>query len=277
MIQPAAVQIIRDVQYGEADGVPLFLDIVQPLARGAYPRPAVLEIHGGGWIAGEKDPNSVLSLARAGFFCISIDYRLSPQHLFPAHIHDCKAAVRWLRVHAYDLGVDPDHIGVWGGSAGGHLAALLGTSYDVPELEGNSGWPGVSARVQAVVSVCGASDFSQISREHLEANPVKLFGGPVYEHPESVQLANPIAHLRPDAPPFLLFHGDADELSPYEQSVLLRDALEHVGVPGTLHTAHGGKHGFTPEWNERIDKLRTAFFKENLGDPEQEPSTAAAR
>lgn len=276
MSYPAEVQVVRDVKYGEVNGAPLLLDIVQPLARGAHLLPAILEIHGGGWTTGEKDPNSVLSLARAGFFCISINYRLSPQHLFPAHIHDCKAAVRWLRFHASDLGVEPERIGVWGGSAGGHLATLLGTSYDVPELEGNSGWSGVSARVQAVVSVCGASDFSQISREHLDANPVHLFGGPVHERPELVQLANPIAHLRPDAPPFLLFHGDADELSPYEQSVLLRDALEHTGVPVVLHTAHGGKHGFTQEWNERIDKLRTAFFKNNLGDPKQEHSSAAA-
>lgn len=269
MKQPTEVQIIRDVEYGEADGAALLLDIVQPLVRGAYPLPAILEIHGGGWSAGEKDPSSVLSLALAGFFCVSINYRLSPQHLFPTHIHDCKAAVRWLRVHASELGVNPDYIGVWGGSAGGHLAALLGTSYEVPELEGNSGWPGVSARVQAVVSVCGASDFSEISKEHFTANPVSLFGGPPHEHPELVQLANPIAHLRPDAPPFLLFHGDADELSPYQQSMLLRDALERAGVPVALHTAYGGKHTFTHEWDEHIDKLRIAFFKEHLGDPEQ--------
>lgn len=146
----------------------------------------------------------------------------------------------------------------------------------MPELEGSSGHPGVSARVYAVVSVCGASDFSQISREHLVANPVPLFGGPVHERPELVQLANPIAHLRPDAPPFLLFHGDADELSPYEQSVLLRDALEHMGVPVELHTAHGGKHGFTDEWNARIDGFRLAFFKKILGDPEREFFSAAA-
>ncbi len=267
-MQRPAVQIIQDVKYGEVDGLPLFLDVVQPLARNASPRPAVLEIHGGGWSAGEKEPQHVLRLALAGFFCVSINYRLSPQHFFPAHIHDCKAAVRWLRVHASDLGVNPDRVGVWGGSAGGHLAALLGTSYDVPELEGNSGWPGVSARVQAVVSVCGASDFSQISNEHFAANPISLFGGPPHQHPELVQLANPIAHLRPDAPPFLLFHGDADELSPYGQSVLLRDALKRVGVPAILHTAHGGKHGFTPVWEERIDDLRLAFFKKYLGDPQ---------
>lgn len=112
MQQNGAVQIIRNVQYGEADGATLLLDIVQPLVRGAHPLPAILEIHGGGWRAGEKDPDSVRSLARAGFFCVSINYRLSPQHLFPAHIHDCKAAVRWLRAHASDLGVDPNRIGV---------------------------------------------------------------------------------------------------------------------------------------------------------------------
>ena len=273
MKQPAAAQIVRDVQYGEADGAPLFLDVVQPLARGAGLRPAIVEIHGGGWSGGEKNPQHVLSLASAGFFCVSIDYRLSPQHLFPAHLHDCKAAVRWLRVHAPELGVDAERVGVWGGSAGGHLAALLGTSYDVTELEGNSGWSGVSTRVQAVVSVCGASDFSQISPEHLAANPVSLFGGPVHDHPELVQLANPIAHLQADAPPFLLFHGDADELSPYQQSVLLRDALEQAGVNVTLHTAHGGKHGFTREWDERIDNLRLEFFKKHLGNPEQELAT----
>lgn len=274
MSQPAEVQIIRDVKYGEADGVPLFLDIVQPLARNAHPRPAILEIHGGGWIKGEKDPRNVSSMALAGFFCVSINYRLAPQHLFPAQMHDCKAAVRWLRFHAAELGIDPDHIGVWGGSAGGHLAALLGTSYDVPELEGSSGWPGVSTRVQAVVSVCGAFDFSQISEQHLAVNPEPslLVGGPIHERHELVQLANPIAHLRPDAPPFLLFHGDADETAPYGQSVLLRDALKRVAVQVTLHTAHGGKHGFTPAWEERIRDLRLAFFKEHLGNPKQELS-----
>ena len=265
------MQIVRGAEYAQADGVPLLLHIVQPLQRGARPLPAVLELHGGGWSKGEKDPDSVVTLARAGFFCVTINYRLSPQHLFPAHLHDCKAAVRWLRVHAPELGVNPDRIGVWGGSADGHLAALLGTSYDVPELEGRGGPAGVSSRVQAVVSICGASDFSRISRAHLEANPVPLFGGPVHEHPELVQLANPIAHLRPDAPPFLLFHGDADELSPYEQSVLLQEAPESAGVPVTLHTAHGGKHGFMPAWEERIDALRLAFFKEHLGDP-QDPT-----
>lgn len=265
-----AVQIIRDIEYGEADGVPLLLDIVQPLARSAYPRPAVLEIHGGGWSRGEKNPHHVLALALAGFFCISINYRLAPQHLFPAQLHDCKAALRWLRFHAAELGLDPDHIGVWGGSAGGHLAALLGTSYDVSELEGDSGWPGVSTRVQAVVSVCGASDLSQISEQHHAANPepALLFGGPVRERHELVQLANPVAHLRPDAPPFLLFHGDVDELAPYGQAVLLRDALEQAGVPVTLHTAHGGKHAFTRIWEARIEELRLAFFKEHLGEPQ---------
>ncbi len=265
-MQRPAVQIIQDVKYGEADGLPLLLDVVQPLARNTLPSPAIIEIHGGGWSIGEKDVQHVLHLARAGFFCVTINYRLSPEHLFPAHVHDCKAAVRWLRFHASKLGVDPDHIGVWGGSAWGHLAALLGTSYDVPELEGNSGWPGVSTRVQAVVSVCGTFDFLQISEEHFVANPVPLFGGSPHEHPELVQLANPITHLRPDALPFLLFHGDADELSPYEQSVLFQNVLEQAGIQVTLHTAHGGKHGFTPEWNERIKDLQVDFFREHLGN-----------
>ena len=163
---------------------------------------------------GEKDIQHVLHLAHAGFFCITINYRLSPGHLFPAHIHDCKAAVRWLRFHASELDVDPDRIGVWGGSAGGHLAALLGTSYGVSELEGDSGWPGVDARVQAVVSVRGASDLSQVSEEHFAANPVLLFGGPGHEHLHlAVQLANKITHLRPDTVTFLLFHSVEDEVS----------------------------------------------------------------
>ncbi len=261
------VEYIRDVVYGRADETELLLDIVQPLTVNG-PRPAIVQLHGGGWIKGEKEPASNHTLAQHGFFTVSINYRLSPAHIFPAHIHDCKAAVRWLRANAERYKIDPNRIGVWGGSAGGHLAALLGTSYGVKELEGTSGSPGFSSRVQAVVSVCGASDLSQPPDGYWQNDPASepslLFGGLVRDKAELVRLANPITHIRPDTPPILLIHGDEDEVAPFLHSQLLDVALREAGADVTLVRAKGKAHGFSEPWQQRIDTLRLEFFKKHL-------------
>ncbi len=131
------VTLMPDVPYGMAGGAPLLLDILRPESPPPAPMPAVVEIHGGGWAEGEKDALRNRFFAERGYFTVSINYRLSSEAIFPAQAHDAKAAVRWLRAHASEYGVDPDRVGVWGHSAGGHLAALLGTSADVVELEGD--------------------------------------------------------------------------------------------------------------------------------------------
>lgn len=264
---PVAVEYVWDVPYGEAGGRTLLLDIARPVEPVAEPFPAVVQIHGGGWIKGGREPEANRVLVGHGFFTVSIDYRLAPRHTFPAQLHDCKAAVRWLRARAAEYRIDPDRIGVWGGSAGGHLAALLGTTGDVPQLEGHSGSPGYSSRVQAVVTICGASDLSQADGYWLndpDSEPSQLFGGLVGERPELVRLANPISHIGPGTPPFLIVHGDRDEVSPFKQSEMLCEALRDAGVEVEFVRAEGERHSFSPRWQTRIERLRLDFFREHL-------------
>jgi acetyl esterase/lipase len=239
---PTGIIRAGDVQYGDADGEALLLDLLQPDTPPSKPAPAVVWIHGGGWETGDKQAGYAQLLcpflAKKGFVTASLNYRLSDQALFPAQLHDVKAAIRWLRANAADLGVDPKRIGVWGHSAGGHLSALLGTTGDLPELEGASGSPGYSSRVQAVVPVSPPTDFLAIppvwTHEEPRRATSKLVGGPLEERPELVRLANPIAHIRPGVPPFLIVHGEADEIVPVEQAELLYDALKRTGAEATF-------------------------------------------
>jgi acetyl esterase/lipase len=264
---PVAVEYVRDVPYGEAGGRTLLLDIARPVEPVAEPFPAVVQIHGGGWIKGGREPEANRVLVGHGFFTVSIDYRLAPRHTFPAQLHDCKAAVRWLRARAAEYRIDPDRIGVWGGSAGGHLAALLGTTGGEPELEGDSGSPGYSSRVRAVVTICGASDLSQADGYWLhdpDSGPSRLFGGLVGERPELVALASPISHIGPDTPPFLIVHGDRDEVSPVRQSEMLCEALRGAGMGIEFVRAEGERHSFSPGWQSRIEWLRLGFFLDHL-------------
>ncbi len=239
---PQGMTATEDVQYGKADGVPLLLDLLNPDPMPSAPAPVAVWIHGGGWEAGDKRDDLTLALgsimARAGFVAVSINYRLSDQSLYPAQLHDAKAAIRWLRANAVDLGIDPERIGVWGHSAGGHLSALLGTTGDLPELEGESGSPGYSSRVQAVVAVSPPTDFLAIPPGWPYVEPrratSKFVGGPLEERRDLMRLANPIAHIRPGIPPFLIIHGEADEIVPVEQAQLLHDALQQSGADSTF-------------------------------------------
>lgn len=187
-------------------------------------------------------------LARAGYLFATIDYRLSDQALFPAQIHDVKAAVRWVRANADSLGVDPDRIGIWGHSAGGHLAALAGTSGDVAEMEGESGSPGVSSRVQAVVALSPATDFTIVPAGWPFSEPrratEKLVGGPLEERSELVRMANPMTSIRPGTPPFLIVHGADDGEVPVEQGIALYDALSAAGCDASIDVRPGADHWF---------------------------------
>src|SRR5512132_3660165 len=186
-----------------------------------------------------------------GYAIASLNYRLSQHARFPAQIEDCKAAVRWLRTHADTYGLDPSRFASWGESAGGHLAAMLGTagherSFEVGEhLEHSS-------HVQAVLDFFGPTDVLQMDAHPLPEGTVhdaadspesQLVGGPIQERPTEVARANPVTYVTPEAPPFLIVHGDRDPLVPYGQSLLLVDALRAAGVPATFYTVVGAGHG----------------------------------
>lgn len=276
---PQPLTFIPDVQYGEADGKPLLLDVIAPQGTLGTPRPAVIWLHGFAWLAGTRRDNLEITmcafLAAHGFFTASIEYRLSGEATFPAQIHDVKAAIRWLRASAADYGIDPEHIGVWGGSAGGHLAALAGLTGDLPELEGHSGSTGYSSRVQAVAVASAPSDFLRPGgevRNDADGLVARLFGGTVAERGDLMRLGSPIHQVRPGAPPFLIAHGTLDETVPFEQGERLHAALLAVGaeaqfipIEGVYHnwlTTIEGIPGREDTW--RLGPLALPFFEKHL-------------
>ena len=259
---------LRDLTYASVGGKPLTLDLYLP--PGQAPRPLVVWVHGGAWYEGSKEHCLAAFLADEGFAVASINYRLSHEAIFPAQIHDCKGAVRWLRAHADEYGLDTTRIGAWGDSAGGHLVALLGTSGDVAALEGDVGGNRErSSRVQAVCDWFGPTDMlqiggfpSEINHDGPDSAEARLFGGPIHEKRALVALANPITYVNADAPPFLIVHGDQDPIVPLHQSALLAESLRAAGVPVTFLTVTGAGHGLD---DPLYSRKAAEFFSEALG------------
>ncbi len=277
--------LIPGVCYGEGQGTPLLLDMVCSQDRPPTAGPAVVWLHGGGWFGGsrvEEVSYWCALFAAHGFLAVSVDYRLSGDACFPAQIHDVKAAIRWLRATAGQYQVDPDRIGIAGFSAGGHLAALAGLTSDRPELEGHGGSAGYSSRVQAVAVASAPSDFLRTGGAMINDAPspvTKLFGGTVAEYQDLMQLASPVAHVTPAAPPFLIAHGTLDETVPFEQAEQLHTALATAGCAVEFIVREGAYHN----WNARPDPtfpsvrywefgpLALAFMQKHLVDLHPRP------
>jgi acetyl esterase/lipase len=273
-------EVERDIEYGKAGERALKLDLVRPSKPNAKRLPVVAFVHGGGWRAGDKS-GAVAQLAplaaTGNYVGVSIGYRLTGEAIWPAQIHDCKAAIRWLRANADAYGIDPEKIGVWGGSAGGHLVSMLGTSGDVAKLEGSSGSPGYSSRVQCVVDFCGPSDFLLESKEIPKMttdpdSPVsRLLGGPIVEKKDVAAEASPVTYVSADDPPFLVVNGTDDPLVPIGQAERLVAALKEAGVPVKFIRIEGGGHAIRgPEIIERVH----AFFEKQLRGQSVEVSDA---
>ena len=227
--------------------------------------PLVIWVHGGGWSRGNKDRAPTAGLTRRGFAGASIQYRLSGKASFPAQIHDCKAAVRYLRANAAKYNIDPDRIGVWGASAGGHLVSLLATSDGNKDLEGTVGDnPGVSSRVQAVCDFFGPTDLVDLTPRMGSPAIAALMGGSAEAKPDAYAAANPITHIDKTDVPFLIMHGDKDTLVPMRQSEMLEKALHAAGVPVTLFVVKGAGHGFAGLAEAR---MVVGFFERTLALP----------
>jgi acetyl esterase/lipase len=185
---------------------------------------------------------------------------------FPAQIEDVKAAVRFLRANAKKYNLDPERFGAWGGSAGGHLVALLGTSADARDLEGDGPNKDVSSRVQAVCDFFGPTDLVKVAGNSTNANgPIsKLLGGLASEKKELAEKANPIAYISKKSPPFLIVHGDKDTTVPVNQGELLHEALQKAGVESTLIVLPGAGHGGPAFSAEDTVKKIDAFFDKHL-------------
>ena len=269
---------LLDIRYASPDGVDLCLDVLGPAPLPTSPLPTIVRIDGcPGWGPGNRSsallPFANPALARAGFVTIAISVRHSGQAIFPAQLHDVQAALRWLRLNPLGLPVDPDHIGVWGHSAGGHLAALAGLTALGRGKIPNQCTP--RDDVQAVVTISGPSDLTRpAGAMHIDRpSPVTaLVGGNVSTHLEQLRAASPLTHVAVGAPPLLIIHGTADETVPYEQAVRLHRALLAQGADTLLLPIAGGHHNLRRDPHARYEgqvwhnvaSEATRFFQRHL-------------
>ncbi len=264
--------------YGEVGGQKLLLDVYG--ANAALTRPAIIFVHGGSWISGSKADLGFAAalLARQGYVGFSINYRLvrNGQNRFPAQIDDAQRAVRWVRAHAGEYGVDPQQIGALGASAGGHLVALLGTT-DTRDNSDAELAP-YSSRVQCVVDLYGPTDFtSALDPAKREANAannspgaqiVRAFLGPLPGAEANYRDASPITHIDKQTVPFLIFHGGKDDLVPLEQSQRLDAGLRAAGLPSQLVVFPEAGHGYRdPQLLAQTFAGATEFFNRYLKSP----------
>ena len=273
------VKIERDVIYGKAGGENLLLDVFYPptesAPKAASTRAAILLVHGGGWSTGDKKDFDDLGrgLARAGYVAFSANYRLlsGTKNRFPAQIDDVQRAVRWIRSRAATDKIDPKRLGAMGGSAGGHLVALLGTT----DTRDNSDktLAKFSSRVACVVDINGPADltaeFPAIAAEdglHVE-ELVRNFIGAPRSKAAAYRAASPLFHIDKKAVPFLIFHGAQDTLVPVDQSQRFEKALTKNGTAAELVVFAGEGHGFAKQENNEILGVKTvAFFAKYLGE-----------
>jgi acetyl esterase/lipase len=306
MVEPAArVKVLQDLEYGHytLNDVqhPLYLDLYLPQPELIPPPPLIIYLHGGGWVEGSKNNGSGLAtaLAEEGFAVACVDYRLAAccegacRDLlrFPSQIQDVKAAVRWLRGHAYMYGFDPERFGAMGDSSGGHLAALLGTSQRAADLEGDQN-PGPSDAVQAVCDWYGPVDVTSSPPEILfDEDPCRVgldylvtrYGGE--ERPyfywtlvwatflggsltdpmvvARARQASPLTYIDAADPPFLVIHGEDDSIIPIDQSEMLVDALERVGVEVNFIRLPRIGHSFAAPMGTDLE-VDPAFFEPSI-------------
>ena len=259
---PDDVELTRDIVFGKGGDRELKLHLARSKKQGGAKAPAIVWIHGGGWTSGSRDGGvgNIIQWARRGYVAASIEYRLSGEAKFPAQIEDCKCAIRFLRAKAAEYGIDPDRIGVVGHSAGGHLSALLGTSGDLPELDGKGGWPEFSSKVQAVCTLSGPADFVGWGKD-IHPAVRGLLGARVEELPAMAALASPVTHVKKTTPPFLIVHGDQDDVVPVAQGRAMHAALEKAGAETTLIIIEGAKHF---PYGPRTTEAMNAFFDKHL-------------
>jgi acetyl esterase/lipase len=279
------VKVMADLKFAAPNGKPLLLDLYLPIGVEKL-SPVIVWLHGGGWRIGDRKlgPDFRVRFAERGYAMASIEYRLSGEALFPAQIQDVKAAIRWLRSVANEYGLDSGKIGLWGSSAGGHLAALAGTTGEgiLEDLE--LGCAEFTSDVQAVMNGYGPTDFLQMdayskkeiavsvdpesdllqpskNHEAMDSPESQLLGAPILSVPYLVREANPITYVKNGLPPFLIMHGLSDTAVASHQSELLYEALIAKGNEATLCLIEGLGHAF--------------FNKNDLDD--NEPFSASIR
>lgn len=268
------VRTESDIRYASTGGVDLHLDLHLPVVEA--PAPVVLYLHGGGWQMGSRTDDGqerIARLASYGVAVASADYRLAPSAVYPAPLHDAKAAVRWLRGHGGEHGLSPEHIGAWGASAGAYLATMIGLTGHRSEFEGTVGEDREQpSTVQAVAHWFGPSDLlANSSRSDVE----KMLLNPPFEQallgvddvtaaPRPAEEASPLHWITPSAPPFLIAHGERDRVTPPSESRALHEALTRADVSSTLLTLGGAGHEDAAFERRDHIAMTAAFFHTHL-------------
>jgi acetyl esterase/lipase len=267
------IRTTADLCFAEVNGTKLMLDLYLPLK--VEKPPLVVYIHGGGWRSGSRKNSFASWIAEHGYALASIEYRLSKVATFPAQIHDCKGAVRWLRANATKYGYDVERIAVVGTSAGGYLAVLLGTTAGEKEMEGEVGGNlDQSSRVQAVVDFYGPTDFVLRSKDQPKQTDTpggkvyQLLGKPVKKNVELAKTASPAFHVTKDDPPLLIFHGTQDKTVLINQAERIRDAYKSEGLIVEYRTVEGAGHGGSAYTTPKCQEPTLQFLKRYLKKPE---------
>ncbi len=271
MTRPIPVQFEVDIPYTASSCPQQTLDLVRPAHPEGRRLPLVVFLHGGGWQKGDKAAarRYLGNLVRSGNYVgAAVNYRLTDQARWPAQLHDCKAAVRWLRAHADRYGIDGERVAVWGESAGAHLALMLGATGDQPALAGLLGqYHNQSTKISALVNFAGIVDLATLNRQASAIDhdgprspEALLIGGTLSTFNHSAEDASPIRYLNAATPPVLSIHSRADEIIPYAQSEQLHRTLTALGVRNLLIPVTGARHGQFPE--EALSRVRDFLDRE---------------
>lgn len=267
--------IEKDIVYGKGGDVELKLDLSMP-KDGDGPFPALVLIHGGGWMGGTRQSFQPLAeqAARRGYVAVTVTYRLTQpdpetkagKHQFPKQLHDCKCAVRWLRASAKKYHVDPDRIGVMGGSAGGHLSLLVGMVDEKAKLEGDGGHDDQSSRVQAVVNLFGPTDLTKAYDDVPQVRDllIAFLGGTPAEQPDNYQAASPVTYVSEDDPPILTLHGDQDRIVLVSQATLLDEAMKAANADHEILILKDQGHGFSGEALTKAQEAMWSFLDRHV-------------
>lgn len=260
------VTIEEGVVFGTGGSRELRCDVFRP-ADATGPLPAVLLVHGGGWRTGDRSQlrGYGILLGREGYVCVASEYRLIPEAPWPAQIHDVKAAIRWMRANAAELGIDPDRIAVEGNSAGAHLALLAAGTPGVEELEGEGGHAGTPTDVAAAIGIYAPTLFSH---EEQRRGAVTLAALTDLASSEAASAASPMSHVTAGFPPTLLIHGTEDELVPVHASLVMYEVLAEAGVPTELHLYAEQPHAFDaiPEFGRQCAAEMLLFLNRYVRD-----------
>lgn len=274
---PAGIKMEKDIAYIPDGDAAQKLDLYLPGTAADKPLPLVVHIHGGGWMGGSKFPCPVAMMVLRGYAVASVEYRFSQKAVFPAQIQDCLAAIRWLRAHGKEYNFDTEHVGVVGGSAGGHLSALVGTAGGKKAFAMIGGNEDQSGRVQAVCDIFGPTDFSTVVQQAADdknvrnifafntpKDPYSLLIGTRLDDKPKADAVSPVHYISKDNPPFLILHGTHDTLVPFAQSEEFAAALKKQGVEVWLQKFPGSGHGGAAFGRPAITQLMQNFFDKYL-------------